>query len=119
MRHTGTLFLSHTPPQASTALCGAFGKHTMQHCCPAPPWWWSWSAPASTRGPVARHATRCMPASFTAHGCRRAARSQPVLQREKQVTLPVYPGQRPTSTPALSAKQPPAPDEGLLRMTFR
>lgn len=37
MRHTGTLFLSHTPPQASTALCGAFGKHTMQHRCPAPP----------------------------------------------------------------------------------
>lgn len=24
MRHTGTLFLSRTPPQASTALCGAF-----------------------------------------------------------------------------------------------
>lgn len=24
MRHTGTLFLSRTPPQASTAACGAF-----------------------------------------------------------------------------------------------
>lgn len=81
MRHTGTPFLSHTPPQASTALCGDCGKHTMQHCCPAPPWWWSWSAPASTRRPVARHAARSMPASFTAHWCRRAARSQPVLQR--------------------------------------
>lgn len=29
--------------------------------------------------------------------------------------LPVHPGQR----PALSAKQPPAPDKGLLHMTFR
>ncbi len=45
--------------------------------------------------------------------------TQRAQHREKQVTLPVYPGQRPTSTPALSAKQPPAPDEGLLRMTFR
>ena len=49
--------------------------------------------------------------------------TQRAQHREKQVTLPVYPGnspgQRPASAPALSAKQPPAPDEGLLRMTFR
>ncbi|MEX8192343.1 hypothetical protein [Comamonas guangdongensis] len=45
--------------------------------------------------------------------------TQRAQHREMQVTLPVYPGQRPTSAPALSAKQPPAPDEGLLRMTFR
>lgn len=49
--------------------------------------------------------------------------TQRAQHREKQVTLPVYPdhspGQRPTSAPALSAKQPPALDEGMLRMTFR
>ena len=77
MRHTGTLFLSRPPPQASTALCGAFGKHTMQRCCLAPPWWWSWSAPASTRGPVARHAARCMPAS----SLRTGAGAQPGASR--------------------------------------
>lgn len=49
--------------------------------------------------------------------------TQRAQHREKQVTLPIYPGnslgQGPASAPALSAKQPPAPDEGLLRMTFR
>ena len=49
--------------------------------------------------------------------------TQRAQHREKQVTLPIYPGnspgQRLASAPALSAKQPPAPDEGLLRMTFR
>ncbi|BDR09593.1 Rha family transcriptional regulator [Comamonas thiooxydans] len=49
--------------------------------------------------------------------------AQRAQHREKQVTLPIYPGnspgQRSASAPALSAKQPPAPDEGLLRMTFR
>lgn len=49
--------------------------------------------------------------------------TQRAQHREKQVTLPIYPGnssgQRPAQAPALSAKQPPAPDEGLLRMTFR
>lgn len=45
--------------------------------------------------------------------------TQRAQHREKQVTLPVYPGQRPASAPALPAKQPTEPDEGLLRMTFR
>ncbi|MDL5038970.1 Rha family transcriptional regulator [Comamonas resistens] len=45
--------------------------------------------------------------------------TQRAQHREKQVTLPVYPGQRPSQASALSAKQPPAPDDGLLRMTFR
>lgn len=49
--------------------------------------------------------------------------TQRAQHREKQVTLPIYPsnspGQRRASAPALSAKLPPAPDEGLLRMTFR
>lgn len=49
--------------------------------------------------------------------------TQRAQHREKQVTLPIYPGnspgQRPASAPALPAKQPPAPNEGLLRMTFR
>lgn len=45
--------------------------------------------------------------------------TQRAQHREKQVTLPVYPGQRPASAPALPATQPHAPDEGLLRMTFR
>ena len=49
--------------------------------------------------------------------------TQRAQHREKQVTLPIYPGnspgQRPASAPPLSTKQPPAPDEGLLRMTFR
>ena len=45
--------------------------------------------------------------------------TQRAQHREKQMTLPVYPGQRPASAPALLAKQPPAPDKGLLRMTFR
>lgn len=49
--------------------------------------------------------------------------TQRAQHREKQVTLPIYPsnspGQRPASAPALPAKQPPAPDDGLLRMTFR
>ena len=49
--------------------------------------------------------------------------TQRAQHREKQVTLPIYPdhspGQRPASAPTLPAKQPPAPDEGLLRMTFR
>ena len=45
--------------------------------------------------------------------------TQRAQHREKQVTLPVYPGQRPASSTARSPKQPPAPDEGLLRMTFK
>lgn len=49
--------------------------------------------------------------------------TQRAQHREKQVTLPVYPsnppGQRPASAPSLSAKQPPAPDEGTLRMMFK
>ena len=45
--------------------------------------------------------------------------TQRAQHREKQVTLPVYPGQRPSQASALSAKQPPAPDDGLLPMTFR
>ena len=49
--------------------------------------------------------------------------TQRAQHREKQVTLPVYPGnspgQRRASAPSLPAKQPPAPDEGTLRMTFR
>ena len=53
--------------------------------------------------------------------------TQRAQHREKQVTLPIYPGnspgQRTASAPALSAKsrsvQPPAPDEGTLRMMFR
>lgn len=49
--------------------------------------------------------------------------TQRAQHREKQVTLPVYPGnspgQRRASAPSLPAKQPPAPDEGLLRMTFK
>lgn len=49
--------------------------------------------------------------------------TQRAQHREKQVTLPVYPsnspGQRRASAPSLSSKQPPAPDEGLLRMTFK
>ena len=49
--------------------------------------------------------------------------TQRAQHREKQVTLPIYPGnspgQRPAAASALPAKQPPAPDEGLLRMTFR
>lgn len=49
--------------------------------------------------------------------------TQRAQHREKQATLPVYPdhspSQRPAGAPARSAKQPPAPDDGLLRMTFR
>lgn len=49
--------------------------------------------------------------------------TQRAQHREKQVTLPVYPSnppaQRRACTPSLPAKQPPAPDEGLLRMTFK
>ena len=53
--------------------------------------------------------------------------TQRAQHREKQVTLPIYPGnssgQRTASAPSLSAKsrsaQPPAPDEGMLRMMFR
>ncbi|AIJ47243.1 hypothetical protein O987_15650 [Comamonas testosteroni TK102] len=49
--------------------------------------------------------------------------TQRAQHREKQVTLPIYPGnspgQRRASAQALTAKQPPAPDEGTLRMTFR
>ena len=49
--------------------------------------------------------------------------TQRAQHREKQVTLPVYPsnppGKRPASAPSLSAKQPPAPDEGTLRMMFK
>ena len=49
--------------------------------------------------------------------------TQRAQHREKQVTQPTYPGnppgQRRTSAPSLSPKQPPAPDEGLLRMTFK
>ncbi|WP_199173705.1 KilA-N domain-containing protein [Comamonas sp. 26] len=49
--------------------------------------------------------------------------TQRAQHREKQVTLPLYPsnppGKRPASAPSLSAKQPPAPDEGTLRMLFR
>lgn len=44
--------------------------------------------------------------------------TQRAQHREKQVTVPVYPGQRTATAPHLSPKQPPAPDEGLLRMTF-
>lgn len=49
--------------------------------------------------------------------------TQRAQHREKQVTLPLYPsnppGKRPASAPSLSAKQPPAPDEGTLRMMFK
>ena len=53
--------------------------------------------------------------------------TQRAQHREKQVTLPIYPGnspgQRTASAPSLSAKsrsvQPPAPDEGTLRMLFK
>ena len=53
MRHTGTLFLSRTPPQASTALCGAFqlqlllldrlGPHHTE------PWRATWTGVAAQR----------------------------------------------------------------------
>ncbi len=53
MRHTGTLFLSRTPPQASTALCGAFqlqlllldrlGPHHTE------PWRTTWTGVAAQR----------------------------------------------------------------------
>ena len=111
MRHTGTLFLSRTPPQASTALCGAFqlqlllldrlGPHHTE------PWRATWTGVAAQRFWQTHHAallpgaalvvelerarihtlacrpprSGCMPASFTAHWCRRAAKSLPVLQR--------------------------------------
>ena len=53
MRHTGTLFLSRTPPQASTARCGAFqlqmllldrlGPHHTE------PWHVTWAGAAAQR----------------------------------------------------------------------
>ncbi len=72
---------SHGAPPGQAWPHSDFGKHTMQRCCPAPPWWWSWIAPASTRWPAARHAARCRPTSFTVHWCRRAAGSLQALQR--------------------------------------
>ena len=53
--------------------------------------------------------------------------TQRAQHREKQVTLPIYPGnspgQRTAAAPSLSVKsrsvQPPAPDEGTLRMLFK
>lgn len=53
MRHTGTLFLSRTPPQASTALCGAFqlqmlllDRLGLQH---TEPWRATWTGVAAQR----------------------------------------------------------------------
>ena len=53
MRHTGTVFLSRTPPQASIAACGAFqlqmlvydriGKHHTE------PWRVAWSGHSAQR----------------------------------------------------------------------
>lgn len=60
MRHTGTLFLSRTPPQASTALCGAFqlqvllldrlGPHHTE------PWRATWTGVAAQRFWQTHHA---------------------------------------------------------------